>query len=181
MVYLLEFIKNNLILMKYVCFDQDTQKILYDNNDLIYLKSLTPLPTTTTTTTSSGIVDIYYGTSSKTRIIESDILSTFSTAYGYVGLPSGRSYTFSTGYSYKYWCILWEPNTGERVINYVIRPNDPTYTLFAYDSYYRYYQINPTPSQSVTYGIIEINGNWYRIYRTILKSSVNNNFLVYSF
>lgn len=163
-----------------VCFDQDTQKILCNENDLIYLKPFAPLPTTTTTTTSV-FVDIYFGISSKTRITESDILSTFSIAHGNVGSPSGRIYTFSTGYSYKYWCIPLNPNIGERVINYVIRPNDPTYTLFAYDSYYRYYQINPTPSQSVTYGIIEINGNWYRIYRTILKSSVNNNFLVYSF
>lgn len=162
-----------------VCFDQDTQKILCNENDLIYLKPFAPLPTTTTTTTSV-FVDIYFGISSKTRITESDILSTFSIAHGNVGSPSGRIYTFSTGYSYKYWCIPLNPNIGERIIRYATN-GDLTNTIFAYDDYYNNYQINPTPSQSVNYGIIEINGFQYRIYRTRLKSSANLEYYVYSY
>jgi hypothetical protein len=162
--------------MKYICFDKDTEKILCNENDLIYIKSLPP---TTTTTTTIPMIAIYYGDSSKTRIVEADILSTFFTASGYVGNLSGRSYNFSTGYTYKYWCIPWGYNNPERVINYIT--NNSTITILAYDSYYRYYQVDPTPIQSITYGIIEINNIWYRIYRTLTKNSTNIEYYVYSF
>lgn len=172
--------------MEYVCFDKDTKKILCNDTDLIYVKSIPPITTTTTTTvkptttttTTMSIVEIYYGISSKTRVNESDILSSFSVANGNVGSLEGRLYNFSSGYSYKYWCIPWDYNNPEQVINEI--RTDSKVSVLAYDSYYNYYQVNPTPNQSITYGKIEINNISYRIYRLITKNS-KNEYYVYSF
>jgi len=172
--------------MEYVYFDESS-KVLLNNNDLIYVRpfsvpittTTTTIPGTTTTTTTGIIIDIFYGVSSSTRVTESTILSTFSRDVGYVGLPQGRLYTFPAGYSYKYWCIPDFSNDGDRVIKEI---NDTSgINVLAYDSYYRYYQTNPTPIQSVTYGKITINNIPYRIYRTISKTSAYPEYYVYSF
>jgi len=123
-------------------------------------------------------VDVYYGISSNTRVDENIIKNNFISSSGYVGSIGGKLYTFDSGYSYKYWCIPDLPNNGDRVINYIT--DGSIITVIAYDSYYNWYQIDPTPTQSVTYGKIIIDGFTYRIYRTISKSS-NINQYVYSF
>lgn len=172
--------------MEYVYFDESS-KVLCNSSDLIYVKPLyTPITTTTTTisgtttTTTTGlIIDIYYGSSSSSRVTESTILTTFNRDVGYVGYPNGRRYTFAPGFTYKYWCIPDFSNDGNKIIKEI---NDISgINVLAYDSYYRYYQINPTPMQSVTYGKITINGIEYRIYRTITKSSAYPEYYVYSF
>lgn len=155
-----------------------SSKIICNNNGLIYVKSSFIPPTTTTTTTLIPIVDIYYGISTKTRVTESDILSTFFTASGNVGAVGGRQYNFLSGYSYKYWCIPDSINDGDKVINKIYNTTNLT---VAYDSYYNYYQTDPTPVQSITYGKITINSVVYRIYRTVIKNSIFNEYYVYSF
>jgi len=138
----------------------------------------TTILTTTTTTMLLPSVDVYYGISSNTRVDENIIKNNFISSSGYVGSIGGKLYTFDSGYSYKYWCIPDLPNNGDRVINYIT--DGSIITVIAYDSYYNWYQIDPTPTQSVTYGKIIIDGFTYRIYRTISKSS-NINQYVYSF
>jgi hypothetical protein len=171
--------------MEYVYFE--SSKILCNNDDLIYVRpfsvpittTTTTIPGTTTTTTTGLIIDIYYGSNSNSRVTESTILTTFNRDVGYVGSPTGRRYVFGAGFTYKYWCIPDLSNAGNKVIKEI---NDTSgINVLAYDSYYRYYQINPTPTQSVTYGNITINGIVYRIYRTISKSSAYPEYYVYSF
>ena len=149
-----------------VCFDHDSTKVLCDGLDLIYFKP-------------SVLIDIYYGTNSNAIVTENIIKTTFLTATGYVGSPTGRLYTFPSGYSYKYWCIPDMPNTGERVINEI--SNGVVNTVLAYDIFYSYYQLNPTPGQSITYGKINIDGITYRVYRTITKTSTSLEQYVFSF
>ena len=152
--------------MKYIYLDE-YGRILCDSNDFIYVSG--PLLLT----------DVYYGISSNLRINESIITSSFSKGIGNVGTIDGRLYSFPTGYSYKYWCIP-DINDGEKIINQII--NNSKNIILAYDSYYKYYQLNPEPTnkQSITYGKINIEGNAYRIYRTLAKT-VNTEFYVYSF
>ncbi len=151
-----------------VCFDYSTARVLCNDFGLVYFQVL------------SLMVDIYYGINPAKWVNENIIKSTFLTATGYVGSPTGRLYTFPTGYSYKYWCIPDFSNDGNRVIERVT--NGSTSTTLVYDPIdYKYYQTNPNPSQSIPYGKININGIPYRIYRTILKSSSNNEQYVYSF
>jgi len=133
----------------------------------------------TTTTTTTAPVDIYYGVSSNTRIDEDIVKNTFFIELGFIGSPSGRLYTFPEGYYYKYWCIPDVPNSGERVVNYIT--DGVINTIMAYDSYYNWYQLDPTPTQSITYGKLDINGVVYRIYRTISKTSSYLDQYVYSF
>lgn len=162
--------------MEYVYFNEYS-KILCNNENLIYVKPLS-IPITTTTTTLAPI-DIYYGVSSNSRVTESEISSMFLRASGYVGSIDGRVYNFTSGYSYKYWCIPDWSNDGDKVIRQIL--NNSEITVLAYDSYYNNYQINPTPVQSMVYGKVVINGVTYRIYRTILKSSSYTEYYVYSF
>ena len=172
--------------MEYVYFDESS-KILLNNNDLIYIKpfsipittTTTTIPGTTTTTTTGLLIDIYYGVSSNSRVTESTILTTFNRDVGYVGYSDGRRYVFAAGFTYKYWCIPDLSNDGDKVIREI--HNTSGLNILAYDSYYQYYQTNPTPIQSVTYGKITINGIIYRIYRTITKSSAYPEYYVYSF
>jgi hypothetical protein len=126
------------------------------------------------------IVEIYYGVNSLPTVTEETITTTFSTETGYIGSSNGRLYTFPGGYNYKYWCIPDSPNDGYRVVE-VIKNGSGIVTTLAYDSYYQYYQLNPTPQQSISYGKLDINGTTYRIYRTIIKSSLNYEQYVYSF
>lgn len=129
------------------------------------------------------LIDIYYGVSTKSRVTEKDIITTFFTASGLIGYPRalsiGRLYVFPIAYNYKYWCIPDSSNDGNRVINQVT--NGSTNTILAYDSYYQYYQDDPTPIQSITYGKIVINDIVYRIYRTMTKTSENNEQYISSF
>jgi len=173
--------------MEYVYFDSSS-KIICSNNDLIYVKptsipitTTTAIPITTTTTTNTLLFDIYYGTSSNPIVTESIITSTFSKGVGYVGSPEGKLYIFIPGYSYKYWCIPDLSNDGDKVIKEIM--NGTANVILVYDTYYKYYQLNPTsPMQYVTYGKIMINGTQYRIYRTIIKSSSSDpEYYVYSF
>ena len=154
-----------------------SSKVICNSDGLIYLNTVAPV-TTTTTTSVPVSVDIYYGVSSNSTVTESEILSNFSTASGYVGSSDGRLYTFDSGYYYKYWAIQDLPNEGYRVINKL--ENNNIKVILVYDSYYKYYQINPTPIQSITYGKINIKGVFYRIYRTLIKTSLTN-YYVYSF
>ena len=172
--------------MEYVYFDESSN-VLCNANDLIYVKPFSvPITTTTTsfqpttTTTTTGLlIDIYYGSNTNSRVTENTILTTFNREVGYVGSPSGRRYLFGPGFTYKYWCIPDFSNDGDRVIKEI---NDTSgINVLAYDSYYRYYQTNPTPIQSVTYGKITINNIPYRIYRTISKTSAYPEYYVYSF
>jgi hypothetical protein len=172
--------------MECVFFDESS-KVLCNDNDLIYIKPFyIPITTTTTTTspittttTTGTIIDIYYGSSINSRVTENVIISTFNRDVGYVGSTVGRRYVFEPGFTYKYWCIPDLYNDGNKVIKEI---NDTSgINVLAYDSYYRYYQTNPTPMQSVTYGKITINGIIYRIYRTITKSSSYPEYYVYSF
>jgi len=153
--------------MAYEILFYNTSQILLSTIGNVYFQGITTL------------VDIYYGVSTKTRVTENDVRSTFLTATGYIGSPTGRLYVFPTGYNYKYWCIPDIPNEGERVVNQIT--NGTTNTILVYDSYYRYYQTNPTPLQSITYGKMSINGVTYRIYRTITKTSAHNEQYVSSF
>lgn len=151
-----------------VCFDFATRKVLFnDSLDDVYFK----IPI--------ALVDIYYGISSSSRVSSDYIKSNFLTTTGNIGDLSGRSYIFPTGFSYKYWCIPDEPNIGTRVISEI--NNGTTTTILAYDSYYKYYQTDPTPITSITYGKIIIDGTVYRIYRTIAKTSSYIEQYVYSF
>jgi len=138
-----------------------------DNNNEVYLKVASP------------IVDIYYGVSSLPIVTEDIIKATFLTATGYTGSVNGRLYTFTGGYNYKYWCIPDEPNAGNRVIEQI--KSGENNTTLIYDSWYKYYQSNPSPPQSISYGKLRINGTYYRVYRTIIKSSLNYEQYVYSF
>jgi len=149
-----------------VCFDQSTGKILFDDVKLVFFRH-------------PDVIDVYYGVSSDPTVIESYIKSNFLTKTGNVGNTSGRTYIFSTGYTYKYWCIQDIPNLGSRVISSV--RNGSTPTVLAYDYYYLYYQEDPTPTTPITYGKITIDGFIYRIYRTIAKTSLHNVQYVYSF
>lgn len=149
-----------------ICFDRDSTKVLCDGLDLIYFKPL-------------ASADIYYGINSSPIVTENIIKSTFFIETGFVGSPSGRLYVFPSGYSYKYWCIPDLPNTGDRVINEI--SNGIVNTVLAYDTYYSYYQLNPTPGQSITYGKLNINNITYRVYRTITKASTSLEQYVFSF
>lgn len=149
-----------------VCFDVESTRVLCNDDDWVYFKA--PI-----------LIDIFYGTSSTSTVTESFIKTNFLTATGNVGSSTGRYYIFPTGYTYKYWCIPDLPNTGSRVIKEIAY--GATTTVLAYDSYYKYYQTDPTPSPSITYGKISINGFSYRIYRTITKASTNNEQYVYCF
>ena len=168
--------------MEFICIDE-YDKVLCSNNFIcVTTNTTTEAPAITTTTTTTTVVlipKIYYGISSNVRITESFITSEFLTDTSNVGTISGKLYIFSTGYSYKYWCIP-DINDGDKVINQII--NNSNNIILAYDSYYKYYQLNPEPNhiQSITYGKIDINFNTYRIYRTISKTS-NLNQYVYSF
>jgi hypothetical protein len=148
-----------------VCFDLNSTKVLFDGL-LVYFKPLSP-------------VDIYYGVSSSPTVTSSFIKSNFLTEVGYIGSPTGRLYVFPTGYTYRYWCIQDDPNLGYRVISNI--NNGSSTTVLAYDSFYSYYQTNPTPPTSITYGKIFIDGIRYRIYRTIAKTSSYTQQYVYSF
>lgn len=142
-------------------------KVLYNDIGLVYVKPIV-------------VIDVYYGVSTLPYITEDYIVDNFSTIVsGSVGYDTGRTYTFSGGYNYKYWCIPDRYTTGDRLIERVM--NDGARVTFAYDSFYQNYQTNPTPAISVTYGKIFILGNTYRIYRTIMKSSLNYEQVVYSF
>lgn len=149
-----------------VFFDIDSTQVLCNNSNLVYFKP--PI-----------VEDIYYGTSSSAIVTESYIKTNFLTADGFIGSPTGRYYIFQTGYSYKFWCIPDSPNDGNRVVKEIAYGS--TTTVLAYNYYYVYYQTDPTPSPSITYGKININGVSYRIYRTITKASTNNEQYVYSF
>lgn len=149
-----------------VCYDDPTGRVFFSDVELVLFK----LP---------EVADIYYGVSSSPIVTVSFILSNFLTDTGYVGNPSGKTYVFETGYTYKYWCIQDEPNSGDRVINAIT--NGTTNTVLAYDYFYPYYQIDPIAAISITYGKILINGYVYRIYRTITKTSSYNVQYVYSF
>ena len=170
-----------------VFFDYSTDLVLCNDNGLVYFSKLPVIPTTTTTTiapitttTTTGLlIDIYYGTSSNSRVTESTILTTFSRDVGYVGTTNGRRYVFAPGFTYKYWCIPDLSNEGNKVIRQIT--NTSGINVLVYDSYYQYYQTNPTPIQSITYGKITINGIPYRIYRTITKTSAYPEYFVYSF
>lgn len=140
--------------------------VLCNDNGKVYLRFV-------------GLFDIYYGVSSLPFLTVDTIINNFSKTSGNVGSVSGRAYTFTGGYNYKYWLIPDGYNVGERVIERAV--NDGVRVTFAYDSFYQYYQTNPTPSISVTYGIISIYGTPYRVYRTLVKSSLNYEQVVYSF
>jgi hypothetical protein len=137
--------------------------------------------------TESPITDVfYYGTGTTTGVTASYILSTFSTATGNVGSPTGREYTFGVTFNtYRYWAIPDLPNTGERVIKSLTLPDSVTVIGLqpGENYYYSYYQYDPTPpSQSIQYGKIDINGIVYRLYRTTLKyTSSRTQFKVFSF
>ena len=141
-------------------------KVLCNNIGLVYVKPI-------------ELFDVYYGVSSLPFVTEDYISNNFSTVTGNVGYRTGRTYTFPGGYNYKYWCILDRYTTGDKLIERVT--NNGARVTFVYDSFYQYYQTNPTPSISITYGKILIFGNTYRIYRTIMKSSLNYEQVVYSF
>lgn len=142
----------------------------------------TMIPITTTTTTTISI--IYYGVSTSTTVTESEILSTFYTATGNVGLPStglntGRKYIFDNYQAYyKYWCIKDEPDSGDRVIKDIHDENGRITT--EYSPYYIYYQSEPNP-YNITYGKIIINGILYRVYRSKTSSSEQTTIYVYSY
>lgn len=155
-----------------VCFDQDTALDLFRTNDgLVYFKLHNAIP-------------IYYGSNSLPHVTESIITSTFLTSIGYVGSLAGNHYIFPSEYAYKYWCIPDYANdgsNGEKLIDHITSVG-ATYTVLAWDSsYYKYFQTNPTPAISVTYGKIEIFGEIYRIYRSQIKTSSYSEQIVYSF
>lgn len=124
--------------------------------------------------TESPIIDVfYYGTGTTTGVTASYILSTFSTATGNVGSPTGREYTFGPTFgTYRYWAIPDISNDGNRVIGNVTLTDDVTIVGLepSQMSYYSYYQLNPNPpSQTIKYAKIDINGVMYRLYRTTYK------------
>jgi len=150
-----------------VCYDKATGNIFFNDVDLVLFK----LP---------EVADIYYGVSSSGIVTQNYIKLNFIQESGYVSDTStGRTYVFESGYTFKYWCIKDIPNDGARVINTVTV--EDVNTVLAYDYYYSYYQTNPTPSTSITYGKIIIDGYVYRIYRTKTKTSTNPIIVVTSF
>ena len=141
----------------------------------------TTLAPTTTTTTTIVSVDFYWGIYSGSTVTEDVVTSLLTAGSGYVGDPTGKLYTFPTGYSYKYWCIPDLPNTGERVISRVTNMFDID-NILVYSATYNNYQLNPTPfTQSITYAKLLINGIEYRIYRTKTKTTTDITQYVYSF
>ena len=132
------------------------------------------------TTADTSVVAIYYGKSLETIVTESIVLSTFIADTGFVGSwPTPRLYdNWPAGYAYKYWLIPNLPNTGERVIGAIT--NGVVQTVLAENAYYSNYQLNPSGSQTITYGLMMIDGVQYRVYRTLLKTSGENVQYVYS-
>ena len=131
------------------------------------------------------VAAIYYGTGTTTTVSSFYILSTFATATGTIGTPTGRLYTFGTAFgTYRYWAIPDLPNTGERVVSMAKYADGITVLgMQPPEPFYSYYQQNPTPaSQSIQYGKLDINGVIYRLYRTASRYGASNNrFLIYSF
>lgn len=156
-----------------VCFDNNTGTIYRKtDNNLVYFKRNEP-----------QLSDIYYGNSIYPQVTEDIILTTFSYAPGYVGTLAGTHYMFAPVYSYKYWCIPDYPNdgnNGEKLIEHIASTETGDYITVYYDSYYHFYQINPTPITSITYGKIDIAGTTYRVYRTWVKYSYTDLY-VFSF
>lgn len=150
-----------------VCYDSVSGNVFFDDINLVLFK----LP---------EVADIYYGVSSSIIINENYIKLNFAQESGFVGNSStGRTYIFESGYTFKFWCIKDIPNDGVRVMNTVTV--EDINTVLAYDYYYHYYQIDPTPSTSITYGKITIDGYVYRIYRTKTKTSSNSEIVITSF
>jgi hypothetical protein len=128
---------------------------------------------------------IYYGVSSATTVNESIILSSFTGITGNVGTPTGRYYKFESVQKYKYWCIpdVSGIANGDKVINYIKHLEDDQALVFAYNSFYSNIQTDPdqTDIQEVNYGLLNINGIPYRLYRDVSNSSSYTEFNVYSF
>lgn len=139
--------------------------------------------------TESPTSDVfYYGTGTTTGVTASYILSTFSTATGYVGSLTGRPYTFGTTFgTYRYWAIPDVPDGAEYGYKIIAaaKYSDGNTTLVMQppQTFYSYYQDNPQPAiQSIQYGKLDINGVTFRLYRTTVKyNSANIQFLIYSF
>ena len=158
-----------------------SNSVVYDKNkggEIMYKSTPDSLVQYISGTTATELF-LYWGKYTGSTVTESIIKTLFTKESQPVGTLTGKSYTFiSTSTSaYLYWCIPFEPNTGDRIIWSIKTPsNTDTNTYYNGTYQYTYSQSidGVYPSPAVYYGYsgsrdVTIDGTRYRVYRSLSK------------